>query len=100
MRVQSHNREILRFYGILKRHRSQPREGTGHNGVRAAKDGERSAEFEWQNRGPKQVHLQSDDQMFALLLYYEEIVRVDERMPEGIRGLEEIPFVSTTAQPV
>ena len=77
MRVQSHSWEILGLHGIPKRHRSQTGEGTGHNGVRAAKDGERSAEFEWQNRSPEQVHLQSDEQMFAFLLYSKEIIRVD-----------------------
>ena len=62
----SHSREILGLHGIPKRHRSQPREGMGHNGARAAKDDERSAEFEWKNRGPKQVCLQSDGQMSTL----------------------------------
>ena len=84
MRVRSNSREILGLHGIPKRHKSQPGEGTGHNGVRAAKDGERTVEFEWQNRGPKQVRLQSNEQMSAFLPYAEEIVRVDGRMPEGI----------------
>ena len=100
MRVRNNSWEILGLHGILKRHRSQPGEGTSHNRVRVAEDGERSAEFEWQNRGPKQVRLQSDKQVSAFLPYAEEIVRVDGRMPEGIRGLEEIPFVSTTTQPI
>ena len=30
----------------------------------------------------------------------EEIIRVDGRMPESIRGLEEVPIVPTTSQPV
>ena len=50
--------------------------------------------------GPKQVRLQSDGQMSAILLHFEEIVRVDRRVPEGIRGLKGIPFISTTAQPI
>ena len=77
MRVWGNSREILGFHGILKRHRSQPGEGTGHNGVRATEDGERNAKLEWQNRGLKQVRLQSDGQMSTFLSHFEEIVRVD-----------------------
>ena len=50
----------------------------------------------WKNHGPKQVRLQSDGQMSAFLPHFEEIVRVDGRVLEGIQGPKEIPFVSTT----
>ena len=94
MRVRGNGREILRVHGILKRHRGQPEEGTGHNGVRATEDGERSAKLEWQNCSLKQIHLQSDGQMLAILPHSEKIILVDGRV------LEEITFVSTTTQPV
>ena len=96
--VRGNSWEILGLHGIPKRHRSQPGESTSHNGVRATENGEKSVEFEWQNHGPKQVCLQSNKQMFTFLLHFEEIVWVDGQVPEGIRGLEEIPFVSTTTQ--
>ena len=38
--------------------------------------------------------------MFAFLPSTEEIIRVDGRMSESIRGLEEVPVVPTTSQPV
>ena len=47
--------------------------------------------------GPKQVCFQNDGQMSTFLLHSEKIVLVDGRVPEGIRGLKEIPFYSTTA---
>ena len=52
------------------------------------------------NRSLKQIRLQSDGQMSAILPHSEKIIRVDGRVLEGIQGLEEIPFVSTIAQPV
>ena len=71
-----------------------------HNRVRATEDGERSVKLEWQNRGPKQVRIQGDGQMSTILPHFEKIVQMDGRVPGGIRGLEEIPFVSTNAQPI
>ena len=38
--------------------------------------------------------------MFAFLPSTEEVIRVDGRMSESIRGLEEVPIVPTTSQPV
>ena len=84
MCIQSNDQEILRLHGISQRHRGQLGEGTGHNGVRATEDGERSANLEWQNPSPKQVHLQSDGQMSAILPHFEKIVQVDGRVLEGI----------------
>ena len=52
------------------------------------------------NRSLKQIRLQSDGQMSAILPHSEKIVRVDGRVPEGIQGLKEIPFVPTTTQPI
>ena len=45
--------KFLGFIVSQRGHRSQPKEGTGYNEVRATEDGERSAEFEWQNCGPE-----------------------------------------------
>ena len=51
------------------------------------------------NRSPKQICLQSDGQMSAILPHSEKIVRVDGRVPEGIQGLKEIPFVPPLLSP-
>ena len=45
-----------------------------HSRVRTTKDGQRGAKFEWQDRSPKQVRLESDEQMSTFLSYYEKIV--------------------------
>ena len=84
MRVRGNGGEILGLHGILKRHRGQPGEGTSLNEVRATEDGESSAKLEWQNCSHKQVHLQSDGQMSAILPHSEKIVRMDGRVLEGI----------------
>ena len=60
MRVRHYNREIPGLHGVLKRYRGQPGESVGHTRARAPEDGESSAKFERQSRGPKQIRLQSD----------------------------------------
>ena len=66
MHVQGNDREILGLHSIPQRHKGKPIEGTGHNGVRATEDDERSAKLEWKNCSPKQVHLQSNGKIAAL----------------------------------
>ena len=84
MHVRDNGREILGLYGIPQKHRGQPGEGAGHNGVRATEDSERSAKLEWQNCSPKQVRLQNDRQMSTILLHSEKIVQMDGRLLESI----------------
>ena len=61
MRVRDNGREILGLHGIPKRHRGQPEEGTGHNGVRVTEDGERSAKLEWKNCSPNRFVSKATD---------------------------------------
>ena len=52
--------KFLGFMVSQRGYRSQPREGAGHNGVRAPEDSEGSSELERKSCGPEQIRLQSN----------------------------------------